>query len=149
MISHALILTLVFASFGSLAAKSQCQGLSEKECSSDDSCTWVSGYEQKDGDKVKAYCRAKPGKGSEAKKDKKKKDKEEVAKSLEETMQEVNKLFDKHEKMKKVVVMQEEWTVDNNLLTPTMKVKRNVLEKEKTPNYEKWYSDTNIVVWEN
>ncbi len=45
--------------------------------------------------------------------------------------------------------MQEEWTVDNNLLTPTMKVKRNVLEKEKTPNYEKWYSDTNIVVWEN
>ena len=76
MISHALILTLVFASFGSLAAKSQCQGLSEKECSSDDSCTWVSGYEQKDGDKVKAYCRAKPGKGSEGKKDKKKKDKE-------------------------------------------------------------------------
>jgi long-subunit acyl-CoA synthetase (AMP-forming) len=27
--------------------------------------------------------------------------------------------------------MQEEWTVDNNLLTPTMKVKRNVLEKRE------------------
>jgi long-chain acyl-CoA synthetase len=81
--------------------------------------------------------------------DAKNEDKEEVAKSLEETMQEVNKLFDKHEKMKKVVVMQEEWTVDNNLLTPTMKVKRNILEKAKTPHYEKWYKEAKVVVWEN
>jgi len=51
--------------------------------------------------------------------------------------------------MKKVVVMQEEWTVDNNLLTPTMKVKRNILEKAKTPHYEKWYKDSKVVVWEN
>jgi len=73
VMSHALILTVAFALTGSIAAKSQCQGLSESECSSNDSCTWVSGYEQKDGDKVKAYCRAKPGQGDGEKKGKKKK----------------------------------------------------------------------------
>jgi long-chain acyl-CoA synthetase len=51
--------------------------------------------------------------------------------------------------IKKVVVMREEWTVDNNLLTPTMKVKRNILEKEKTPHYEKWYKEAGDVIWEN
>ena len=81
--------------------------------------------------------------------DAKKEEKEAVAKSLEETMADVNKLFDKHEKMKKVVVMRDEWTVDNNFLTPTMKVKRNVLEKEKTPHYEKWYGESGVVIWEN
>lgn len=81
--------------------------------------------------------------------DGKNEDKDAICKSLEETMNEINQSLDKHERMKKMVVMRDEWTVDNNLLTPTMKVKRNVLEKEKTPNYEKWYSDTNIVVWEN
>lgn len=73
---------------------------------------------------------------------------EELNKSLEATMHDVNKLFDKHEKMKKVIVMKEEWTVDNNFITPTLKVKRNVLEKEKAPFYDVWYKDANIIIWE-
>ncbi|MBK9329922.1 MAG: AMP-binding protein [Sphingobacteriales bacterium] len=81
--------------------------------------------------------------------DGKKEDNDTLIKSLEDTMQEVNQLLDKHEKLKKIVVMNEEWTVDNNLLTPTLKVKRNVLERHKTPHYEKWYKDANTVVWES
>lgn len=81
--------------------------------------------------------------------DGKKANKEELEKSLEETMVEVNKSLDKHEKLKKAVIMKEEWTIDNNLLTPTLKVKRNILEKAKTPYYEKWYKDAKTVVWEN
>jgi long-chain acyl-CoA synthetase len=81
--------------------------------------------------------------------DGKSEDQEVISKSLEETMHEINQQLDKHEKMKKMIVMKEEWTVDNNLLTPTMKVKRNVLEKAKTPNYEKWYKAAQAVVWED
>lgn len=81
--------------------------------------------------------------------DAKNEEKEELAKSLEVTMHEVNSLFDKHEKMKKIIIMRDEWTIDNNILTPTMKVKRNVLEKEKTPLYEKWYTQDGVVIWEN
>jgi long-subunit acyl-CoA synthetase (AMP-forming) len=75
-------------------------------------------------------------------------EKDAICKSLEETMHEVNKILDKHEKMKKVIVVSEEWTVDNNLLTPTLKVKRNVLEKQKQDRYTSWYSSEGIVVWE-
>jgi len=81
--------------------------------------------------------------------DGKKEDKEALCESLTQTMNEINQQLDKHEKMKKIVVMKEEWTIDNNLLTPTMKVKRNILEKGKTPHYEKWYADKDTVVWES
>lgn len=79
----------------------------------------------------------------------KKEEKEALSESLIQTINEINELLDKHEKMKKVIVMREEWTIDNNLLTPTMKVKRNILEKGKTPHYEKWYTETDTVIWEN
>lgn len=80
--------------------------------------------------------------------DAQKEQKEIVEKSLIETINEVNKQFDKHEKMKKAIVMKDEWTVENNLITPTLKVKRNILEKEKSTYYEKWYNDAAAVVWE-
>jgi long-chain acyl-CoA synthetase len=81
--------------------------------------------------------------------DGKSEDKDALCKSLESTLTDVNSVLDKHERMKKVVIMQDEWTVDNNLLTPTLKVKRNILEKEKTPLYHQWYSASETVVWEN
>lgn len=80
--------------------------------------------------------------------DAKKEEKAAVEKSLEDLLVDVNHSLEKHEKMKKVIIMQEEWTVDNNLLTPTLKVKRNILEKAKAPNYEKWYNNKAIIVWE-
>ncbi|HNM33072.1 MAG TPA: AMP-binding protein, partial [Chitinophagales bacterium] len=80
--------------------------------------------------------------------DAKKEDKAALEKSLEELLIDVNHSLEKHEKMKKIIIMQEEWTVDNNLLTPTLKVKRNILEKAKSPNYEKWYNDKAVIVWE-
>ncbi|MCX7632490.1 MAG: hypothetical protein N2Z22_04060 [Turneriella sp.] len=72
-----LLQAAVFLAFGKmLYADSPCKGLDESACKANDKCTWVSGYTQKDGDKVKAYCRAKPGQGdSAASKDKKGKDK--------------------------------------------------------------------------
>lgn len=81
--------------------------------------------------------------------DAKKEDKDQLCSSLESTVSEINKSLDKHEKIKKVVVMRDEWTVDNNMITPTLKVKRNILEKEKQPYYEKWYADASNVVWES
>ena len=50
--------------------------------------------------------------------------------------------------MKKFIVMKEEWTIENGLLTPTMKVKRNDLEKVHTGNYESWYEAGGSIIWE-
>jgi long-chain acyl-CoA synthetase len=76
------------------------------------------------------------------------KPKDEVAKSLAASMNEVNPTVEHYEALKKMVIMKDEWTINNGLMTPTMKVKRNEVEKLKVPHYPKWYSMEGAVVWE-
>ncbi len=79
----------------------------------------------------------------------KKKAKEEIERSLAATMGIVNPKLDKHEMLKRMVVLKGDWTVENKLLTPTLKIKRNEVEKIHRNKYEVWYSSTTEVVWEN
>ena len=45
---------------GQASAASQCKGLQNEACNEQaNSCSWVQGYERKDGRKVNAFCRAK------------------------------------------------------------------------------------------
>jgi len=44
---------------GQLSAQSACKGLENSACSANASCSWVEGYERKDGRKVKSFCRTK------------------------------------------------------------------------------------------
>jgi long-chain acyl-CoA synthetase len=44
--------------------------------------------------------------------------------------------------------MKTDWSVANGLLTPTLKVKRNEVEKIHLPNYPKWFHQEGLVVWE-
>ena len=74
--------------------------------------------------------------------------KEDVTASLAKTLSVVNPKLDHHEKVKRLVVLQEEWTIENKLLTPTMKVKRNSVEKMHKKNYEAWYDKAEHVIWE-
>ena len=48
----------------------------------------------------------------------------------------------------KVVVMKSDWSIDNGFLTPTLKIKRNEIEKLKVPRYAEWYAMPGTVVWE-
>ncbi|MFT7589071.1 MAG: long-chain acyl-CoA synthetase, partial [Limisphaerales bacterium] len=73
--------------------------------------------------------------------------KEEVSKSLVETVKALNKTLGKHEIIKSVVCLPEEWTVENTCLTPTMKIKRKNVEAKHKDNYIKWYEDENFVVF--
>ena len=63
-------------------------------------------------------------------------------------MEEVNSQIDHHENMPKFIVMKEEWTVENSILTPTMKIKRGDLEKLHSSNYESWYNSQENIIWE-
>lgn len=77
------------------------------------------------------------------------KSKEELKQSLAKTLEIVNERLDDHEVLKKIIVMKDAWTVENGLITPTMKVKRNVIDKTFALKYEKWYEQNGAVVWEN
>ena len=64
--------------------------------------------------------------------------------SLETTLEEVNPKLDSHEKIHNIIVVKEDWTVENKLLTPTMKIKRNAIEKLYKENYLSWYDGERV-----
>jgi len=64
--------------------------------------------------------------------------------SLNKTLVLVNQKLDGHEKIHNFVVVREEWTVENKLLTPTMKIKRNAVEKLYNSNYRDWYEGERV-----
>jgi len=76
------------------------------------------------------------------------KSKEDLTQSLKETLVAVNKKLQAYEKMEKAVVMKEDWSVDNGLLTPTLKVKRNRVEAIHSPMYQSWFSQKDKVIFE-
>ena len=59
----------------------------------------------------------------------------------------VNHALDPHEQLEVLILMTEPWTVENGLITPTFKVKRNVLETRYVANFDKWTSGGRKIVW--
>ncbi|MBI2383902.1 MAG: AMP-binding protein [Gammaproteobacteria bacterium] len=55
--------------------------------------------------------------------------KNDVEKGLLAEMAAVNKNLEAHEEIAKILVVKDAWTIDNGLMTPTLKVKRNEVEK--------------------
>ena len=60
----------------------------------------------------------------------------------------MNPELEKHERVQKLIVLKEDWTIENGLLTPTMKIKRNPIESKYSVQYEPWYNHTEAVVFE-
>jgi long-chain acyl-CoA synthetase len=76
------------------------------------------------------------------------KEREVLSASLLESVNAMNPTLEKHEKIEKVVIMKEDWSVDNGLTTPTMKVKRNSIEKIHQQFYESWFEMNDKVIFE-
>ncbi len=75
-------------------------------------------------------------------------DKQLVRESLEATLNELNPRLKSYERVQRLIVLREPWTVDNNKMTPTLKIKRAVIEKEFAPKLENWYENKDVLVWE-
>jgi long-chain acyl-CoA synthetase len=71
----------------------------------------------------------------------------ELEASLTAHLKSVNELLDPHEQLDCLVVTTEAWTVDNDLVTPTFKVKRNRIEELFATHYDRWVADGRAVVW--
>lgn len=78
----------------------------------------------------------------------KKKSREDLTASLVETMKSINSGLASYEKIEKIIVMKEIWSIENGLLTPTMKIKRNHVEKIHTPMYKQWFDTEDEVIYE-
>ena len=53
---------------------------------------------------------------------------EQVTADLQQTLQQLNAQLQAHERVSHFILVREAWTVDNGCMTPTMKIRRNVLE---------------------
>ena len=69
-----------------------------------------------------------------------------LIKELNKTLNITNASLNKHEQLSNIVVLFDEWTVENKLLTPTMKIKRNELEKIYQKKYSNWCGSDQIVI---
>lgn len=77
-----------------------------------------------------------------------KKSKEEINNAIADQIQQINPSLESYERIARAVVMKESWTLENGLMTPSLKVKRNDIEKIFMSRYPTWYQAKNLVVWE-
>jgi len=78
----------------------------------------------------------------------KKKTQSEIIESITVTLSQLNPTLETFERLAKAVIMKKDWSIANGLLTPTLKVKRNEVEKIHLKMYPTWYKSKSVVVWE-
>ncbi len=71
----------------------------------------------------------------------------ELENSLKKLLEEVNQSLDKHERLQRLVLVKEVWAVDNGFLTPTLKIKRAVVEGTYGERFGEWTERSEAVLW--
>ncbi len=75
-------------------------------------------------------------------------DEQALEQSILATIDEVNPTLMAHEKVAKAVVMKEEWSIDNGLMTPSMKVRRSRVEDIHHDMYKTWFNEEGRFIYE-
>jgi long-subunit acyl-CoA synthetase (AMP-forming) len=74
---------------------------------------------------------------------------EELTPKLETLLDGINSQVEGYEQMQFLAVVSEEWTVANNFLTPTLKIKRDIIESTYAPYLDDWYNARKKVIWQD
>jgi len=72
---------------------------------------------------------------------------EQITQELEATLNIVNSQLESHQKLDNIIVLKDEWTIENGLLTPTMKIKRSEIEKQFAKYLDMKFKDS--IIWES
>ena len=73
--------------------------------------------------------------------------KEEVAKSIQESVIAANQDRAKYEHISTAIIDTQLWSVDNDILTPTLKVKRGKIDDMYGQQYLSWHEAPDKVIW--
>ena len=77
------------------------------------------------------------------------KSKEDLTTELSARLEQVNNEVPGYKRISTMVVVQEAWTVENGLTTPTLKIKRNQVDKKYEEKYRQWHDEKAAVLFEN
>ena len=78
----------------------------------------------------------------------KKLEKTELINKLENKLESVNSQLFNYLRVSTIVICKEEWTPQNEILTPTMKIKRGNVDKRYMSKYDIWHHSVDQVIWE-
>ena len=79
----------------------------------------------------------------------KEKSKEEIKDLMSSHLEKTNSKLPGYQKISTFVVVKDAWTVESGLTTPTMKIKRNQIDKYYDSNYSNWNNSQANVVFES
>ena len=63
-------------------------------------------------------------------------------------LQSLNASLEDHERLDYMVIINDPWTIENGCLTPTMKLRRDVIEQAYLPKADLWRAMNTSVIWE-
>jgi len=70
-----------------------------------------------------------------------------VRKSISESIEKVNGSRSSFEHISTTIIQNEAWSIENDLLTPTLKVKRQNISKRFGDDFLKWHQEDSDVIW--
>lgn len=76
------------------------------------------------------------------------KSQEEIKSYLSNFLKKVNSQLAGYKKISTLIIVKDKWTVENGLTTPTLKIKRNNVDKLYERNYLTWHQDEATVIFE-
>ena len=71
----------------------------------------------------------------------------EFGRSLEQLLTQVNAELDPHERLQFLALVDGPWDIPSGLITPTLKLKRDLLEQRYAPRIDNWIAEQKHVLW--
>ena len=71
----------------------------------------------------------------------------EVERELGALLKRINDRVADYEQLKMIVIAKEPFSIENGMLTPTMKIRRARIENTVAPQLDRWYGTKGAVVW--
>ncbi len=72
---------------------------------------------------------------------------QQIEAELAALLGQANAQLEAHERLQFVAIVSETWTIAQGFLTPTMKIKRSVIEAQYQAQFEDWFSKGATVIW--
>ena len=76
------------------------------------------------------------------------KDKESLKSTLEERLILINKDLANYKRISTVIIVKDDWNPENEILTPTLKIKRGKVNNKYTAQFNEWNESEETVIWE-